>query len=167
MIDSLEVRAFDCLEQALLDAGVSFSEMTRQYALYLRGLIDSGALASISDAKLQALIPYIEEGIQREPIENDGDLRKKLAVELWEIEEQHRKSDENFANLIRCVLFCLETQERWIEEEAWDATPVYLYFLVLKKILPGARQGFINNFQDFIACREKQAALNKQGLGAH
>lgn len=116
MIDSLEVQEFDCLEEALLEASVSFGEMTRQYARYLLSLIDGGVLATISDSKLKVLIPYIEESILRERIESDGDLRRKLALELWAVEKQQRQSDENFALLIRCVLFCFETEERWIEE---------------------------------------------------
>ncbi|PMW96370.1 hypothetical protein C1X59_24455 [Pseudomonas sp. FW215-R2] len=155
MIDSLEVKEFDRLEGALIEANVSFGEMTRQYARYLLSLIDGGVLATISDSKLKTLIPYIEEGILRERIENDGDLRKKLAIELWEIEAQHRKSDENFANLIRCVIFCFGTEDRWIEEGTGDTTPIYLYFLGLKKILPDIRQGFIKVFKDFIADRRK------------
>ncbi|WP_426203946.1 hypothetical protein [Pseudomonas sp. TWP3-1] len=154
MIDSLEVKEFDRLEDALIEANVSFGEMTRQYARYLLSLIDSGVLATISDSKLKTLIPYIEEGILRERIENDGDLREKLAIELWEIEAQHGKSDQNFANLIRCVIFCFGTEDGWIEEGS-DTTPIYLYFLVLKKILPDIRQGFIKSFKDFIADRRK------------
>ncbi|MEN5094023.1 hypothetical protein ABE458_25360 [Pseudomonas protegens] len=133
MIDSLEVQEFDRLEEALLEASVSFGEMTRQYARYLLSLIDGGVLASISDSKLKVLIPYIEESILRERIESDGYLRRKLALELWAVEKQHRQSDEKFANLIRCVLFCFETEERWIEEGTGDTTPIYLYFLILKK----------------------------------
>ncbi|WP_259744923.1 hypothetical protein [Pseudomonas protegens] len=133
MIDSLEVQEFDCLEEALLEASVSLSEVTRQYARYLLSLFDGGVLASISVSKLNMLIPYIEESILRERIESDGDLRRKLALELWAIEKQHRKTDEDFANLIRCVLFCFATQERWTEEGTGDATPIYLYFLILKK----------------------------------
>ncbi|MHC5789547.1 hypothetical protein ACYT86_26365 [Pseudomonas idahonensis] len=109
MIDSLEVQEFDCLEEALLEASVSFGEMTRQYARYLLSLIDGGVLATISDSKLKVLIPYIEESILRERIESDGDLRRKLVLELWVVEKQQRQSDENFAFLIRCVLFCFET----------------------------------------------------------
>lgn len=133
MIDSLEVQEFDCLEEALLKASVSFGEMTRQYARYLLSLIDGGVLATISDSKLKVLIPYIEESILRERIESDGDLRRKLTLELWAVEKQHCQSDENFAFLIRCVLFCFETEERWIEEGTGDTTPIYLYFLILKK----------------------------------
>ncbi|WP_404937051.1 hypothetical protein P7C00_18650 [Pseudomonas sp. JDS08PS003] len=155
MIDSLEVQEFDRLEEALLEASVSFGEMTRQYARYLLSLIDGGVLASISDSKLKVLIPYIEESILRERIESDGYLRRKLALELWAVEKQHRQSDENFASLIRCVLFCFETEERWIEEGTGDTTPIYLYFLILKKILPDIRQGFIKSFQDFIAANRK------------
>lgn len=134
MIDSLEVQEFDCLEEALLEASVSFGEMTRQYARYLLSLIDGGVLATISDSKLKVLIPYIEDSILRERIESDGYLRRKLALELWAVKKQHRQSDENFAFLIRCVLFCFETEERWIEEGTGDTTPIYLYFLILKKI---------------------------------
>ncbi|MGE8352808.1 MAG: hypothetical protein ACN6P5_19975 [Pseudomonas protegens] len=133
MIDSLEVQEFDRLEEALLEASVSFGEMTRQYARYLLSLIDGGVLATISVPKLKVLIPYIEESILRERIESDGYLRRKLALELWAVEKQYRQSDENFANLIRCVLFCFETEERWIEEGTGDTTPIYLYFLILKK----------------------------------
>lgn len=115
MIDSLEVQEFDCLEEALLEASVSFGEMTRQYARYLLSLIDGGVLATISDSKLKVLIPYIEESILRERIESDGDLRRKLVLELWAVEKQQRQSDENFAFLIRCVLFCFETEEHWID----------------------------------------------------
>ena len=97
MIDSLEVQEFDYLEQALLEANVPFGEITRQYARYLLSLIDGGVLASVSTPKLKVLIPYIEKSIQREPIESDGDLRKRLALELWTVEQQHRKSDEDFA----------------------------------------------------------------------
>jgi len=155
MIASLEVQEFDYLEQALLEASVPFSEITRQYARYLLSLIDGGVLASISTPKLKVLIPYIEKSIQREPIESDGDLRRRLVLELWTVEQQHRKSDEDFANLIRCVLFCFATEECWIEEGTGDATPIYLYFLALKKILPGTRKAFINGFQDFIAANGK------------
>ncbi|MBW8355074.1 MAG: hypothetical protein K0M54_14745 [Pseudomonas sp.] len=155
MIDSLEVQEFDCLEEALLEASVSFGEMTRQYARYLLSLIDGGVLATISDSKLKVLIPYIEESILRERIESDGDLRRKLVLELWVVEKQQRQSDENFAFLIRCVLFCFETEERWIEEGTGDTTPIYLYFLILKKILPDIRQSFIKSFQDFIAAKRK------------
>ncbi|NBF04004.1 hypothetical protein GV819_17090 [Pseudomonas sp. Fl5BN2] len=158
MIDSLEIQEFDYLEKALLEASVTFGEMTRHYARYLLSLIDHGVLASVSEPKLKVLIPYIEESILRERIENDGDLRRKLALELWEVEKQHRKSDENFANLIRCVLFCFETEERWIDEGTGDATPIYLYFLILKKILPDIRRGFIKSFQDFIAAHRRMGA---------
>ena len=80
MVDSLEVQEFDYLEQALLEASVPFSEITRQCARYLLSLIDGGVLASVSAPKLKVLIPYIEKSIQRELIESDGDLRKRLAL---------------------------------------------------------------------------------------
>ncbi|WP_416757167.1 hypothetical protein ACMGGD_27700 [Pseudomonas sp. BNK-6] len=136
MIDSLEVQEFDCLEEALFEASVSFGEMKRQYARYLLSLIDGGVLATISDSKLKVLTPYIEDSILRERIESDGYLRRKLVLELWAVKKQHRQSDENFSFLIRSVLFCFETEERWIEAGTGDTTPIYLYFLILKKNCP-------------------------------
>ena len=56
---------------------------------------------------------------------------------------------------MRCVLFCFETEERLIEEGTGDTTPIYLYFLILKKILTDIRQNFIKSFQDFIAAKRK------------
>jgi len=63
MIDSLEIQEFDCLEKALLEANVSFGEMTCQYARYLLSLINGGVLSTISNSKLKVLIPYIERSI--------------------------------------------------------------------------------------------------------
>lgn len=45
MIDSIEVKEFDNLEGQLLDANVSYGEMTREYASYLMGLIQRSLLA--------------------------------------------------------------------------------------------------------------------------
>jgi len=132
MIDSIEVKEFDDLEEQLLDANVSYGEMTREYASYLMGLIQRGELKTIAASKLEKLVPFLEEAILRERIESDDVLRKKLTVDLWKMEQQSREEDENFANFIRGVLYCCGTEEVW-EEEGDGPTPIYLYFLILKK----------------------------------
>ncbi|MBI6851334.1 hypothetical protein YA0002_01050 [Pseudomonas cichorii] len=153
MDDSLEAQELDSLEDELLSANVSFGEMTCQYARYLLSLIDRGLFKAISNSKLEILAPYLKEGAMRERIENNESLRKALALELWEIERQYRRLDGRFADLVRCTLFCFETEERWIEEGTGDVTPIYLYFLILKKILPSIRRDFIESFQRFIRTR--------------
>ncbi|WP_241774742.1 hypothetical protein [Pseudomonas protegens] len=161
MVDSLEVQEFDYLEQALLEVSVPFSEITRQYARYLLSLIDGGVLASVSAPKLKVLIPYIEKSIQRELIESDGDLRKRLALELWTVEQQHRKSDEDFANLIRRVLFCFAIEECWIEEGTGDATPIYLYFLALKKYYLAQEKPLLKAFKILLQPTENKRFTNR------
>ncbi|EIT0169616.1 hypothetical protein L1C24_004496 [Escherichia coli] len=107
------------------------------------------------------LIPYIEKSIQRELIESDGDLRKRLALELWTVEQQHRKSDEDFANLIRCVLFCFATEERWIEEGTGDATPIYLYFLAQKKYYLAQEKPLLKAFKILLQPTENKRFTNR------
>lgn len=109
MIDSIEVKEFDNLEGQLLDANVSYGEMTREYASYLMGLIQRGELKTIAASKLEKLVPFLKEAILRERIESDEVLRKKLTVDLWKMEQQSRKEDEDFANFIRGVLYCYGT----------------------------------------------------------
>lgn len=152
MIDSIEVKEFDDLEGQLLDANVSYGEMTREYASYLMGLIQRGELKTIAASKLEKLVPLLKEAILRERIESDEVLRKKLTVDLWKMEQQSRKEDEDFANFIRGVLYCYGTEEVW-EEEGDGPTPIYLYFLILKKILPGLRKDFISSFNRFLGGR--------------
>jgi hypothetical protein len=152
MIDSIEVKEFDDLEERLLEADVSYGEMTREYARYLLDLIQKDELRSIDASKLEMLVPFLEEAMRRERIESDEGLRKKLTADLWKIEQQNRKIDEGFANFIRGVLYCYGTEEVW-EQEGDGPTPIYLYFLILKKILPGLRKDFINSFNRFIERR--------------
>ncbi|WP_256583594.1 hypothetical protein [Pseudomonas sp. MPR-ANC1] len=152
MLDSLENNEFDRLEEQLLEASVSFGEMTCEYTRYLLGLIQRGKLDAISSAKLELLLPYLKAGLSRERIEGDEAFRKKLKVELWQMEQQYRKTDECFVNFVRAVLYCFGTEEIW-EEEGDGGTPVYLYFLILKRILPGLRRDFISNFYSFLEHR--------------
>ncbi|MGF6113971.1 hypothetical protein [Pseudomonas frederiksbergensis] len=152
MIDSLEAQEFDALEEQLLSSGVTFSEMTRHYAQYLLYLISEGALGEISGAKLESITPYLKEAACRERLETDDEYRRKRAVELWGFERKYHKLDKNFSSLIRCVLFCFETEDRWNEEGTGDATPIFLYFLMLKKILPTVCQGFVSFFEEL--CNE-------------
>lgn len=152
MLDSLENNEFDRLEEQLLDASVSYGEMTCEYTRYLLGLIQRGKLDAISSAKLELLLPYLNVGLSRGKIDSDEAFRKKLRIELWQMEQQHRKTDECFAKLIRAVLYCFGTEEEW-EAEGDEPTPVYLYFLILKTILPGLRRDFISSFNRFLEHR--------------
>lgn len=135
MIDSHEREIFNLLENELLVAKLSFNEITRRYANFLLHLIDMGAFVFIDRSTLDELVPYIKDGVSRDRIVSDEDFRKKRSIELWEIEKKNRNHDGRCADLVRCVLFCFETERRWEEEGTGDATPIFLYYLILKKNL--------------------------------
>jgi len=147
MIDSHESEKFDLLENELLAANLSFDEITRRYANFLLHLIGLGVFDFIDRSKLDELVPFIKEGVSRDRIESDEDFRKKCSIELWGMEKQNRNHDDRFAELVRCVLFCFETERRWEEEGTGDATPIFLYYLILKKILPDIADEFLGYFR--------------------
>ncbi|WP_241662857.1 hypothetical protein [Pseudomonas sp. Sample_9] len=146
MKDDFECGMFDKLESELIFANVSFSEITRTYARFLLSLIEQGRLDSIASSPLHKLKTLLGDATFYR-IMNDELLRKKLSSELWGIEKRFRKDNVRLAELIRCVLFCYETEERWETEGAGDATPIYLYYLILKKVLPDVAEAFIHYFQ--------------------
>ncbi len=154
MIDSHESEKFDLLENELLAANFSFDEITRRYASFLLHLIDMGAFVFIDRSTLDELVPYIKDGVSRDRIESDEDFRKKRSIELWEIEKKNRNHDDRCADLVRCVLFCFETERRWEEEGTGDATPIFLYYLILKKILPNIADEFLDYFRRELLRRE-------------
>lgn len=147
MIDNQEVQEIDALEEQILEEGVSYNELRRHYAQFLLDLVNNGRLKNISNEKLQNIVSYLQEAVAREKIDVNDVFIKKLVSELWAIEEQRWELDADLSRLARCVIFCFGSEERWIEDDTGDATPIYIYLLVLKKILPDIRQEFIGFFQ--------------------
>lgn len=49
-------------------------------------------------------------------------------------------------NWFDVCFFCFETERRWEEEGTGDAIPIFLYYLILKKILPNIADEFLEYF---------------------
>ncbi|MBN6774281.1 hypothetical protein JRG42_12125 [Pseudomonas granadensis] len=146
MKDDFECGIFDELENELIFANVSFSEIARTYARFLLSLIEQKRFDSIASSPLHMLKTLLSDATLPSMM-NDELLRKKLSSELWGMEKRFRKGNVRLAELIRCVLFCYETEERWEAEGPGDATPIYLYYLILRKVLPDVAEIFIHYFQ--------------------
>lgn len=146
MKEDFECAKFDKLESALIGANVSFGEVTRTYASFLLSLIEERRLDCISSSPLHKLKTFLSDATHHRT-RNDELLRKKLSTELWEMEKRFRKCDVRLAELISCVLFCYEAEERWEVEGTGDTTPIYLYYLILRKVLPDVAETFIHYFQ--------------------
>lgn len=72
----------------------------------------------------------------------------KIIGELWTIEGQHQTLSSDLSRLARCSILCFSTEQKWIEEDSGDQTPLLLYLYLLKKIDPEVCPALVNFLKD-------------------
>ena len=150
MTHNQDTQVNDALEEQLLQDGVSFDRLRRHLAKFLLELIFKGKLRTISTENLQTIILALSEAMTRESIDREDTFVKIIIALLCAIEAQCGTSNSETYIMAKCSLFCFGTLEGWGEEDSGDSTPIYLYFVMLKKIFPDVRQDFVRFFQELL-----------------
>lgn len=150
MTHNQDTQVIDALEEPLLRDGVSFDSLRRHLAKFLLELIFKGKLSTISAESLQTITLALSEAMSRECIDREDAFVKNIIALLCAIEAQCETSSSETYVMAKCSLFCFGTLEGWVEEDSGDSTPIYLYFVMLKKIFPDVRQDFVRFFQELL-----------------
>ncbi|WP_456291463.1 hypothetical protein [Pseudomonas sp. AK106] len=146
MINDQEPLVIKALEQDLIRSGYSYNKVRRHFAAFLLELFENGTLRKIFGERLPNLVPHLKEAVANEEMDRNNVLFEKLRGELWELDEQQCGPDADLSHLARCVLVCFGTEDRWLEGDSGDLTPLYLYYMYLRRVAPGLQPLLIRYF---------------------
>lgn len=146
MIYDQEPLVIKALEQDLIRSGYSYNKVRRHFAAFLLELFENGILTKIFGERLPNLVPHLKEAVANEEMDRNNVLFEKLRGELWELDEQQCGPDADLSHLARCVLVCFGTEDRWLEGDSGDLTPLYLYYMYLRRVAPGLQPLLIRYF---------------------
>nr|WP_315447253.1 hypothetical protein [uncultured Pseudomonas sp.] len=150
MAHNQDAQVIDALEEQLLRYGISFDRLRRHLAKFSLELIFKGKLGTISAENLHSITLALSEAISRECIDREDTCLKNIIALLCAIEAKCETPSSETYIMAKCSLFCFGTLEGWVEEDSGDSTPIYLYFIMLKKIFPDVRQDFVRFFQELL-----------------
>jgi hypothetical protein len=147
VIDDQESLVIKALEQDLIGSGYSYNKVRRHFGAFLLELFESGTLRSIFGERLPNLVPHLKKAVANEEMDRNNLVFGKLRKELWELDEQQCGPDADLSRLARCVLVCFGTEDRWLEGDSGDLTPLYLYCMYLRRVAPGLQPLLIRYFR--------------------
>lgn len=147
MINDQEYDEIETLEKQLLDNEVSIEEMARRYAIFLKRAVSEGVLDGVASRDdLDLASKYIDRAIRTNNLRGRVD-RESCLVELWRLEKERRFAGAEFVALIRCIILCFATEEKWEDDNSGEDTPVYFFFFFLDKVLPKLKSSLMEHFR--------------------
>lgn len=151
MISDQDVFDIDNLESMLLERAISYDQLRRHYAIFLLDLLDIKRYPDTDEKHLEALALCLKDAAATARINRDSDEVVNIIGELWNIEGQHRTLSPDLSRLARCSILCFSTEQKWIEEDSGDQTPLLLYLYLLKKIDPEVCPALVNFFKRLLS----------------
>ncbi|MGE6386764.1 hypothetical protein ACQKEN_14015 [Pseudomonas sp. NPDC078416] len=143
MIENQEVLEIEKLESQLVAGEVSFDQLRRQYARFLLKILNDGRIRSIPEERRSELISFLRDSVDRDHLDVDDVVVKAQVSKLCAMERTRGTQELDLTIFVRCVIFCFRDGKQWAAEDSGDPTPLYLYFITLKRVLPKVRQEFI------------------------
>ncbi|MBD8596714.1 MULTISPECIES: hypothetical protein [unclassified Pseudomonas] len=147
MISDQDVLDIDNLESMLLEQAISYDQLRRHYAILLLDMLDKKRYPDTDEKDLEALALYLKDAAATARINRDSDELVKVIGELWTIEGQYRTLSPDLSRFARCSILCFSTEQKWIEEDSGDQTPLLLYLYLLKKIDPEVCPALVGFFK--------------------
>ncbi|MBD8597556.1 hypothetical protein [Pseudomonas sp. CFBP 8772] len=150
MIEHQEVLEIEELEAQLVARGVSFDQLRRQYARFLLELLNDGRIRSISEERRLELVFFLRDSVGRVKLDVDDSIVKAQVSKLCAMERTRGTQELELSIFARCVIFCFRDGKQWAAEDSGDPTPLYLYFITLKRVLPKVRQEFVTFIRELL-----------------
>jgi len=150
MIENQEVLEIEELESQLVAREVSFDQLRRQYARFLLKILYDGRIRSISEERRSELIFFLRDSVGRDHLDVDDVVVKAQVSKLCAMERALGTQELDITIFARCVIFCFRDGKQWEAEDSGDPTPLYLYFITLKRLLPMVRQEFTKFIQQLL-----------------
>lgn len=150
MIDNQEVLEIEELESQLVAREVSFDQLRRQYAKFLLEILNGGRISSISEERRSELVFFLRDSVGRDHLDVDDVGVKAQVSKLCAMERTRGTQELDLTIFARCVIFCFRDGKQWAAEDSGEPTPLYLYFITLKRVLPMVRQEFITFIQQLL-----------------
>jgi hypothetical protein len=146
VINDQEALVIKSLEHDLIRSGYSYNKVRRHFGAFLLELFENGTFRNIFGERLPNLVPHLKEAVANEEMDRHNVVFEKLRGELWELDEQQCGPNADLSHLARCVLVCFGTEDRWLEGDSGDLTPLYLYYMYLRRVAPGLQPLLIRHF---------------------
>lgn len=146
MIHKTEDLEMAALEQRFVEDGLSYDTVRRLFGKFLLELFDNGTFSSIFDKRTPNLVPHLKKAVACRKIDRRDPAIIKMMHELWVLHDQQCGRNADLSNLARCVIVCYGTQEEWEEGDSNEPTAVYLYWVYLKRVIPGIHPLLIEFF---------------------
>ena len=139
-----ELNEIESIEDSLDEDINCITKISETYANFLLDLLLSGRFSKlIADNDLQKIRACLEDATHLISTGKEAQCLQNLRT----VEKNARDSNPALSHLARCVIQSYIREKDWDDETAPDRSPLYLFLLGIRKIIPDIGPEFVSYFK--------------------
>ncbi|MEX6667488.1 hypothetical protein [Pseudomonas sp. W2-17] len=150
MTDDQVLIAIRAINERLGDQNISYDEVRRCYASFLIKLINAQMVQIHPSEGIKTITRYLQQFADTQLIDHNDEHVQEMVHKLWTIEKDYRELCVTTSGLARFAIHCAASEAEWIEMDLGAPTPIWTYFITLKKVAPNIGEEFVAFFGDLL-----------------
>ena len=148
MTDDQALKAIRVINERLDQQKMSYDEVRRCYASFLIKLINSKMVKIHPSDGIKTITRYLQHFADTELIDHNDEHVQEMVHKLWTFEKGYRELCVTTSGLARFAIHCAASEAEWIEMDLGSPTPIWTYFITLKKVAPDVGEMFVAFFDN-------------------
>jgi hypothetical protein len=150
MTDDQVLKAVRAINERLDEQKISYDEVRRCYASFLIKLINAQMVRALPSDGLETIARYLQHFADTELIDHNDVHVQEMVHKLWTIEKDYRELCVTTSGLARFAIHCAASKAEWLEMDLGAPTPIWTYFITLRKVAPDVGEEFVAFFASLL-----------------
>lgn len=154
MTDDQVLKAIRGINERLDEQKISYDEIRRCYASFLIKLISAQMAHALPSDGLETIARNLQHFADTELIDHNDGHAQEMVHKLWTIEKDYRELCVTTSGLARFAIHCAASEAEWLEMDLGAPTPIWTYFITLKKVVPDIGEEFVAFFDNLLLTQD-------------
>lgn len=156
MTDDQVLKAIRAINERLNEQKTSYDEVRCCYAMFLINMINAQMAQAPPSEGLETIARYLQQFADIQLIDHDNRHVQEMVHKLWTIEKDYRELCVTTSGLARFAIHCAASEAEWLEMDLGAPTPIWTYFITLKKCAPDIGEEFVAFFDNLLPTQDNR-----------